>query len=316
MDEHNKPFEKEEKFLEQLSQIKKITDETMERARLTTIDLSCKLKLRENYISYITPAVNAMSKTLNQYSEMSKQISENMWQPIIELQKKVSAITAPFAQIQQRLTEVVAPIAKAAKKQQAIIKLGDNQLIWFGFLDDKIVDQILCEDNIDNLISTYLENEKYSEIDEIIRESRKSNFLQAQKRLYSQTISAYRKKHYNLACMGFVGVIDWLLSKTSGDLSASGKARIDKITNKMESEEVLDSFEISFYATFISIEPVMRSMFTFADFKGDEPQILNRHWIAHGRTQKVYTKLDCVKLINLIYALLLIGSVQGGDIDG
>ena len=43
-----------------------------------------------------------------------------------------------------------------------------------------------------------------------------------------------------------------------------------------------------------------------SDFHGKEPKGLNRHWIAHGRSRRKKTKLDCVKLINLVYGIILI----------
>lgn len=42
---------------------------------------------------------------------------------------------------------------------------------------------------------------------------------------------------------------------------------------------------------------------SFCDF---EPLKLNRHWVLHGRSKRIASKLDCIKVINLIYSICLI----------
>ena len=60
----------------------------------------------------------------------------------------------------------------------------------------------------------------------------------------------------------------------------------------------------------MTLEKTLDSFSAPSDFKGKEPKGLNRHWIAHGRATRKKTKLDCVKMINLIYGLLLIGELE------
>lgn len=47
-----------------------------------------------------------------------------------------------------------------------------------------------------------------------------------------------------------------------------------------------------------------------SEFSKKELKGLNRHWIAHGRSLKRKTKLDVVKMINLIYGMLLINELD------
>ena len=68
-------------------------------------------------------------------------------------------------------------------------------------------------------------------------------------------------------------------------------------------------FDHDEYATLtlaLTLEKTLDSFSAFSDFSKKEPKGLNRHWIAHGRSTRKKTKLDCVKMINLIYGLLLI----------
>lgn len=43
-----------------------------------------------------------------------------------------------------------------------------------------------------------------------------------------------------------------------------------------------------------------------SDFTKEEPLEINRHWIEHGRTEKIYTKMDCIKVINALSTLTII----------
>lgn len=229
---------------------------------------------------------------------------------MIEMQNQIAKFIEPFVDFQKRFSDMLAPLTKVSAQIKAIAKLGENQLIWFYVLDENIVNKLLSSYKIDGLMSDYLEGSKYYEINEIIKVSRKSSFLEEKKLIYSQTISAYRNKHYHLACLGFISIIDFLLSKISGENGTRFLDKVEIVVRKMKSREVLEEFENEYFYIYLSIDKVLNSLFEFSDFSGDEPLIINRHWIAHGRTKKKYSKLDCVKLINLIYALLLIGSFK------
>ena len=316
MSENNRPLKTEdEQFPEQLAIIKKSTDEAMENTRksLSGVDFSQMDKMRETYIRNITPTIKAMASTFEQYHEISNQISHTLAQPMLELKKRIAEITAPFGDFQKRISEIIAPLVKVSIQLKAINKLGENQLIWFDTLDEDIANELLKSNNIEEVLYKHLEETKFFQINEIIKISRKSLFLEEKKTIYSESISAYRNKHYNLACIGFITIIDFLLSKISGESGTKFSKKVEAVVSKMKTNEVLDDFDMKYFYVFLSIEKTLGLLFDFSDFTKDEPLTLNRHWIAHGHTTKKYSKLDCIKFINLIYALLLIGSFKGGE---
>lgn len=306
----------QEVFNEQLVKINETTTKTLEatRSALSTIDLSHISKARENYIANIAPAITTMAKTLNAYREMSVKISETLIQPMLTLQKMVSEITAPLAEFKKRLPEIIAPIIKASNQMQAIKRLGEHQLIWFDSLDEVCINDILKNSDVEIAIIKYLEKTSYYVVNDTIRACRKTDLMKEKKLLFNQSVSAYRKNHCNLACIGFISIIDFLLSEISGDIETKFLKKVEIVVEKMKTEEFLDNFELVYFYIFLSLENTLNSVFAHSDFSKDEPTNLNRHWIAHGRTQRKYTKLDCIKLINLIYALLLVGSFKGGEI--
>lgn len=287
-----------EKLEQKLLQIKKITDAPANviKSALSNVDFSYLTQVRENYIKNVVPVISSMQDTFAQYDEI-----------FLKITKRFSEINALFAEV------LKSSKTKAVTKCKAIQKLGNSQLIWFDNLDDRLANDILDGKCMDTIITQHLEDTRYTEIDTIIRKSRQFSVLKEKKTLYSHCVSAYRKQHYDLACIGFIGIIEYLMPKISGDITTKSASHIQIILQKMETGASLNNVEFSFVAVFLSFETVIKSLFSFSKFSEAEPSNLNRHWIAHARTQKAYNKLDCVKLINLIYGLLIIGSIQVND---
>ena len=118
------------------------------------------------------------------------------------------------------------------------------------------------------------------------------------------------KGHNDLAVTGFTSVFDGLLSDISHNSTTNLKNRIDVIKKKIEKDETLDHDEYATLSLAITLEKALDSFSAFSDFSKKEPKELNRHWIAHGRSTRKRTKLDCVKMINLIAGLLLINDLE------
>lgn len=272
-------------------------------------DLSQSTISNENYINSIAPALIAFSKTFKNYNEMSKKISENLIQPIIVLQNEIAKITNTFNDFLKYIPEIFEPLSKFSRQIKAIDKLGENQLIWIKTLDEELVDNLLATTLSEKVITDYLDSTNYLEINNTINISRKSNFLTESKIIYSQSISAYQKQLYHLSCIGMISIIDFLLSEISGESGTKFSNKVNLVLKKINREEILENNEIRYFYIFLSIEKTLNTLFEYSDFTKTEPVNLNRHWIAHGRTNRKYCKLDCIKLINLIYALLLIRSI-------
>ena len=134
--------------------------------------------------------------------------------------------------------------------------------------------------------------------------------LQKHKRLYFQSVKAFRNGDSDLAVTGLTSVFDVLLTEISGNPTSSLKARVEAIKKKLKNEELLDHDEYAMITLALTLERTLDSFSANSDFKGKEPKGLNRHWIAHGRSTRKKSKIDCVKMINLIYGLLLIVDLE------
>ena len=84
-----------------------------------------------------------------------------------------------------------------------------------------------------------------------------------------------------------------------------------------QGELYLDEMEGKDFLVFLTYNEAIDGIGDDEEFDKEEPQEVNRNWLMHGRTDKVYTRLDCVKVLNMIYGTIRLGELGKADaIDG
>ena len=188
--------------------------------------------------------------------------------------------------------------------------MGDAQFVFWDYMTEEYVDAIVDSENINKTLREQMIRERFSKVYRTIDKTLSSAVMHKHKRLYSQSVKAFRNGGNDLAVTGFTSVFDGLLADTSGNPAASLKPRINVIKHKLDNDEFLDNDEYAMLTLALTLEKTLDSFSAPSDFKGKEPTGLNRHWIAHGRSTRKKSKIDCVKMINLIYGLLLIVDLE------
>ncbi len=243
----------------------------------------------------LTSAISLIQEITRSAIE-TMQIIHSALKPIVEA---IEQHIPKAAEIGQTLSHV-------SRLFSAIKKMGDAQFVFWDYPDDDFVDNIVDSENINKKLREHLLHDRFSKVNITIDKTIFSSAMQKHKRLYSQSVEAFRNGNNDLAVTGFTSVFDGLLADTSGNPVSSLKPRIKEVKQKLENNELLDHEEFAMVSFTMTFEETLDSFSANSDFKGKEPKGLNRHWIAHGRSTRKKTKLDCVKMINLIYGLLLI----------
>lgn len=177
-------------------------------------------------------------------------------------------------------------------------KLAENQIV---FTDDLTIDfakDICGSSNVDELVQRYYFDNNEQNMITLIDRCKTSNEIIPYSELYAQTIDAYQRGHYHLACVGIFSLVDGVLADVSQMITTTSfKLRIqaieDKINNKVELNEV-DRKTLCIYT---GIEHIKESVFGDSRFSEKEPKGINRHWIIHGRTRKKYSQYDFLKIL-------------------
>ena len=201
-------------------------------------------------------------------------------------------------------------VLKDTRDVLAIEKMGDAQFVFWDYMTEEFVDEIVDSENISKTLREQMLRDRFSKVNRTIDKTLSSPAMQKHKRLYSQSAEAFRDGNSDLAVTGFTSVFDGLLTDISGNPTSRLGPRIDVIKKKLDNDEFLDNDEYAMLTLALTLEKTLDSFSAPSDFKGKEPTGLNRHWIAHGRSTRKKSKIDCVKMINLIYGLLLIVDLE------
>ena len=234
--------------------------------------------------------------------------------PVMEavhsIQSALKPIVEAIEQYRPKVAEIGQALLQATRPLSAIRKMGEAQFVFWDYMTDEFVDAIVGAENINKTLREQLIRDRFSAVNKTIDKTLSSAVMQKHKRLYSQSVNAFRSGDSDLAVTGFTSVFDGLLADTSGNPTSRLGPRINAIKQKLDNDELLNYDEYATITLAMTLEKTLDSFSAPSDFKGKEPKGLNRHWIAHGRSTRKKTKLDCVKMINLIYGLLLIGDIE------
>ena len=252
---------------------------------------------------YVFSGFNAL---LSQMQEITRPVME----AVQSIQSALKPIVEAIEQYKPKVAEIGQALLQASRRFSAIRKMGDAQFVFWDYMTEEYVDAIVDSENINKTLREQMLRDRFSKVNRTIDKTLSSPAMQKHKRLYSQSVKAFRNGDSDLAVTGFTSVFDGLLADTSGNPAASLKPRINVIKQKLDNDELLDHDEYAMITLAMTLEKTLDSFSAPSDFKGKEPNGLNRHWIAHGRSTRKKTKLDCVKMINLIYGLLLIGDLE------
>jgi hypothetical protein len=213
-----------------------------------------------------------------------------------EIQPKIVAGSQLMLEIGQRL--------------KAIERLGDAQYVCWDYMSQEFVEDVLAAPNVNSFLRQYMIRDRFKKVEDTISKTASSTQITPFARLYLQSVEAFREKKNDLAVVGFTAVFDGLLSVVSENSTHKLKYRIKVIKDKLNNEKALSHEEYAMIAFMMTFDKTMDSFSADSDFKNKEPKGLNRHWIAHGRTLRKKTKLDCVKMLNMIYGLILVSNLE------
>lgn len=233
---------------------------------------------------------------------------------ILPIKQIISLIPDSFENIKPVLLDLAKTMTEAGKAYRVIETLGDAQFVYWDYLPSDFAKAIEISPNTNKTLREWSVVRGASQVNETISNTCGFPLMQKHLRLYTQSIDAFRRGHSDLAVAGLTSVFDGLLAELSNNPTHKLKPRIQTIMEKLKTDTALDHDEYSTLALVITLEKTLDSYSEFGDFAQKEPKGLNRHWIAHGRSMRKKTKLDCVKMIHLIYGMLLVSKLTSEEI--
>lgn len=254
---------------------------------------------------------NAIRKFQEQTDQMSKML-QNLIQPIIDTMNRWKEILAPIIEVNRQFEQML-PKITIPDSFRAVLKLGDAQYVYWEYLSEAFKKDVIGAADTDQMLLEFESRNDYSASETLISECEQHKFVIPYKTLYDECIRSYHSGAYHLSAVGLTSVIDAVLAEASNNPTHKALERCNAIVKKLEEKEDIDEKEYAVLALEITFSATVEFFYKPAPFTEAEPNGLNRNWIAHGRSTRDYTRLDCLKLIRLLYGIIVFDELENSD---
>lgn len=261
-----------------------------------------------NY-SEIAKHIEQVNKALQPYQSALAEIAvvyNNTVNCISSALNAIYPVLEKISQYKEQIINSVTIAQSAVRTFEAVNKLGESEFVFWEYLSEDVIDDILKSDNIDNFLLYYSTKNGNENINYVIDELKKSRFVIKYLKSFEDSVTAYNGGLYNAALTSLVSIFDGVLADVSGMSRTNIDSRVKAAIFSLENNKELSDVDFPILVLISSFDGAMELFGAYSDFEKEEPNYLNRHWIAHGRSTKQRTQLDCIKVFRLIYGLILI----------
>ncbi|MGI6700762.1 MAG: hypothetical protein ACOX6G_10700 [Christensenellales bacterium] len=199
-------------------------------------------------------------------------------------------ITNPLEVLTEAYRELVETVANAGWT----IPL-DIDICNFKVMKTKISD----ENSIDLFFTNYYTNAKVRLLERKIKRKITNS---AQRQMFEECMVSYREDRFQVCRAGLISTLEGLISAYNPDPK---DVRLMRVCNHQVENAQNNGQDIKALC-WLSMYRFVLGCYNKSDFSTDEPDIMNRHWIQHGRTTRTADKVECLQLINAITTVVCI----------
>ena len=262
-------------------------------------------------------------EVLQGIAEEQKKLQESIQFNMPRVLEAISAAVSPYQELVNRFTENIDKIKPAfekltlfARESVVIDKLGANVFVMIDQMPMEFIDKAYDEqdaDRLDALIEQYLITDDGVKT---VYEACRNHELLSTRALFIQSEDAYYREEYEIAIIGLTAVLDGLLSECAEDVGTGLKYRADKLEELTNIGELtIDDLDREEYAIFMTYFDAITKFGKREEYYDPEPVYLNRHWLMHGRRTRKVTKLDCTKVLYMIYGTIKMKNVRTNELN-
>ena len=207
---------------------------------------------------------SGLSAALSRIQEITRPALEALQ----NIQSTLQPIVEALEQYKPKVEEIGQVLLHVSRRFSAIEKMGDAQFVFWDYMTEEFVDEIVDSENISKTLREQMLRDRFSKVNRTIDKTLSSPAMQKHKRLYSQSAEAFRDGNSDLAVTGFTSVFDGLLTDISGNPTSRLGPRIDVIKKKLDNDEFLDNDEYAMLTLALTLEKTLDSFSAPSDFKG------------------------------------------------
>lgn len=188
-------------------------------------------------------------------------------------------------------------------------RLIEGQIVFTDDLPQGLAQEIYNGADIEQVVCSYYFGNNECNMERVIKRCQQNEQVQKYAELYYQIISAYRINHYLIACIGLFSLIDGVLADVSEQTTTKFKDRLDAVKGKIGNKKCLSEIDRRTLCIYQAFESFDTSIFrNYYNFSVQEPQNINRHWDLHGRTHREHSKIDFLKVLLWLDAIIFSSS--------
>ena len=187
----------------------------------------------------------------------------------------------------------------------ATSKLIENQFVFTDNLTPALAHEIYQGADVEEVMTRYYFDNDGQNMEKLIQRCKYSNYIREYRELYHQILNAYDREDYLLACIGLFSLVDGLLAECSGMIEQTGfKKRLARISDKLADKVVLNEIDKKTICIYEAFKKFDCSVFNDSVFSDKEPPTVKRHWDVHGRTHRKHTRIDFLKVLLWLDAVI------------
>ena len=183
-------------------------------------------------------------------------------------------------------------------------KLIEKQFVFTDNLTQPLAHEIYQGADVEEVMTRYYFDNDGQNMQKLIQRCKDSDYIREYRELYSQILNAYDREDYLLACIGLFSLVDGLLADCSGINKPAFQKRLDCIADKFADKAELNEIDRKTLCIYDAFKKFDYSVFKNSDFSDEEPQAVNRHWDVHGRTHREHTRIDFLKVLLWLDAVI------------
>ena len=216
----------------------------------------------------------------------------------------LSKLNTWYHQNAENITRYLSIFAEYAEWSVAVDKLIENQFVFTDDLTFELAHDIYQSLNVTEVMDRYYFSNDEQNINKLIQRCLNSDYIENYRDLYNQIINAYTRGDYLIACIGLFSLVDGVLAEQSGINKTGFQKRLDRIAEKFANKVELNEIDRKTLCIYDAFTKFDCSVFQKSDFTQEEPQTVNRHWDVHGRTHRKHTKIDFLKILLWLDAII------------
>lgn len=147
---------------------------------------------------------SGLSAALSRIQEITRPALEALQ----NIQSTLQPIVEALEQYKPKVEEIGQVLLHVSRRFSAIEKMGDAQFVFWDYMTEEFVDEIVDSENISKTLREQMLRDRFSKVNRTIDKTLSSPAMQKHKRLYSQSAEAFRDGNSDLAVTGFTSVFD------------------------------------------------------------------------------------------------------------